>query len=289
MNASSASLTIKPENIPAMPTVASRVMKLMGMPPEKVNLQELANVIHSDSSLASKVLKLANSSFYSPSCKIGTIRKALISLDLSAVKGLVVSVVMKNTYKNPGLEEEMMWKHSVGVAIAAKQLAQTLRCVDSDEAFTGGLMHDFGKSVIYLSEKARQGVNYQQMFTENLAGAAFIAREEAAFGLNHLAVGEQVAQKWELEDGLRCCLSHHHVPDENVIRSSANPDLLAVVAQANFTCHRLGIGICEPQAEAPIGDNPALKWLKQDQSWAEAMCEKIAETYEEQKDSFFTI
>lgn len=287
MEVSTGKTCFRPEDIPTMPAIAGRVMKLLSMPVERIEMRELTEVINSDSALASKLLKIANSPFYGFSRKIDTVKEALPLLGLSAIKGMVINVAMRSISKNPDAQQNMLWEHSVGVAIASRELARELRCCDPDNAFTAGLMHDFGKSVIYNSSHPNKREFYKEMIGKNRVGAELIEYEEAFFGFSHLSIGEMVVEKWNLSDDLAICLSHHHVPDEQTIEDSANPNLLCVVAQANILCHFLGIGIHDPLDEAPIKDNPAARYLKQLQAdRIENLADMILQAFEEQKNVF---
>ena len=46
------------------------------------------------------------------------------------------------------LPQGELWRHSIGVAVAAEGLTKELKLPPSDETFTAALLHDIGKLVL---------------------------------------------------------------------------------------------------------------------------------------------
>ena len=272
------------ENIPAMPAVATRVIQLVGQ--EGVQLSELASTISTDAALTARVLQIANSSFYGFSRKVDTVKEAVALLGLAAIKSLVIMVARRNIYKEPGLLENLLWDHSVSVALGANHLAKSLHCCDADEAFVAGLMHDVGKSVLNNSDHLKFLKLFQKAYSDNDTCDDFLKREEEFFSINHLACGKLVAEKWNLSDGLGSCLALHNLPSEETLKEAPAPSLLATVTLANLISHRLGHGLREPKEDEPLLESDAAAYLKLDEQRLETLIEEIGNNYFELKESF---
>ena len=134
-----------------MPVVATRVMQLM----QETNTtsKHLAEAISRDPAVSARILKIANSSFYSMRRQVKTLEHAIKTL-----KSLVFASSLKGLNKSYGLMEKMLWEDSIGGAIGAKVVAQRFRTGDPEEAFLAGLFRHIGKLVMnnMYSEKFLQ-------------------------------------------------------------------------------------------------------------------------------------
>ena len=76
------------KELPVMPPVAAEIMKRAENP--DADLGDMAHVISRDASLAVRVLKIANSSFYSMPRTIDTIQQAIVLLGFSTLRSVIV-------------------------------------------------------------------------------------------------------------------------------------------------------------------------------------------------------
>ena len=112
----------KARELPVMPPVAAEVMRKAEDP--ETDLASMAQLISRDASLAVRVLKIANSSFYSMPRKVETIQQSIVLLGYSTLRSVVVAASMKDVFARFGLAERLLWEH----AIAAGCAATVLRC-----------------------------------------------------------------------------------------------------------------------------------------------------------------
>ena len=107
----------------------------------------------------------------------------------------------------------------------------------ADVAFTGGIIHDVGKTVLALF--------VQNAFREILArvetgGVSFQQAEREIMGYDHQEVGERILSKWKFPEVLKAIVRYHHEPEK------APADVrkaVSVVHVANTICLMAGIGI----------------------------------------------
>src|SRR5215475_11469860 len=74
--------------LPTLPVIAMKVLELTRR--EDVSVPEIANLIMTDTALASKILKTVNSPFYGLTKQVSTVSAALVVLGLQAAKTLAL-------------------------------------------------------------------------------------------------------------------------------------------------------------------------------------------------------
>ena len=137
------------QDLPPLPAVIVRVMQTINDP--NTSAADLNRLISADQALASKVLRLVNSSYYGFPRKISTITNAVVILGFNTVRNLTTSLGVFNAFDAQGqktaLDRDEFWAHSLGVAVAAGVIARRkgIGSKSVEEVFIGGLMHDIGK------------------------------------------------------------------------------------------------------------------------------------------------
>ena len=91
-------------SLPTLPTVASKLISITSNP--ETSMAEIARLISKDIAISAKILKIANSAFYSFSSKISTVHQAVSNIGKNAIRSLVLSVsflTIKTNYKMKSL------------------------------------------------------------------------------------------------------------------------------------------------------------------------------------------
>ena len=123
-------------------------MKLISS--EESSVKDIAGVIIKDPTLTSRVLKMANSSFYRREGEISTVNQAVMMLGANAIKSLVLSASILNLSninrdrKDHFRDPRLFWKHSLETGIGAQLLARTISYPVPEEGIVAGLLHDIG-------------------------------------------------------------------------------------------------------------------------------------------------
>jgi HD-like signal output (HDOD) protein len=200
------------------------------------SLADIAKIIYRDQGLASDVLKIANSVFYSGIRPAKTIQDATVRLGTKAIYNLVTAVTQKQLYrtrnKKYGRWATPLWSHSLGVAIAARWLSLNLRRRQlAEEAFMAGLLHDIGKLILLKvledldDPKTTPGGISADLVDEILENM-------------HAYHGERYLRRINIPDVYSEVAGMHHDPGidpENVIMN--------VTRLGNLACRKLGIGL----------------------------------------------
>ena len=206
--------------LPSLPTIALRIIDAIKT--EDADMAELAKIVSSDPALASRILKISNSSFYALPQKIDTIQKAVTVLGTKALKNIALSFVIAKTMRtdsNNGFNHEFFWKRAVTAAVAADIIANIIK-QKSDDTFIMSLLQDIGIIILYLSMPKE----YAKVFEEKYASSTNIVEaEKKIFGYDHQEVGTKILEKWGLPETIYTPIQYHHhsknIPSEIEIKA----------------------------------------------------------------------
>jgi putative nucleotidyltransferase with HDIG domain len=225
------------EDLPTLPTVARQIVATANSP--RTSATDVGALINRDQALTGKVLKLVNSAFYGFPQQIKTINHAIVILGFNKVKNVVLTasvfdLAAEGTRHH--LDVRRFWEHALGTAIAAQVVATQIgRGVAPDDAFVGGLLHDFGKVILdqFLPEEYGPVLDYARTDKTLLRAA-----EKEVLGFDHQQVGTWLAEKWKLPAELVTAIRYHNLP------SSARDEreMAASVHVGDIVCRALGVG-----------------------------------------------
>lgn len=268
-------------DLPTIPIVATKVMQLIES--ENATADELSKVVSSDPAVAARVLKISNSAFYGCQRKIQSLSTAIMMLGFNTLRSLVITASLKQVYQPYGLVEKMLWEHSFGAGLASKIIASSTRLANEEESFLAGLFHDIGKTIMNHLDRDKFQTVMQRCYNE---GIDFAEAEKNAYDFSHDEVGACVIRKWNFPEGLATAVMRHHSLDSCDLDDSYLKNLTAVVSLANMFCHKLGIGVRNPDEGLQLASTKAAKLLGLREERLEFLLETFRESYEKDK-SFF--
>jgi HD-like signal output (HDOD) protein len=200
------------------------------------DLKEVVEIILKDQVLASRVLNVANSSFYAGLKSAKTIQEAVVRLGAQSVSNLAVMVTQGQIYASPRKEInhllERLWIHAIGTGFAARWLASRLGLNRlCDESFLAGLLHDIGKLfLLKVIEDLQTRGTGSNTFSPTLI--------DDVLETMHCQHGERLMRQFNVPE-IYCTVAAKHHND-----AVAGEDItLNLVRLANLTCHKLGIGL----------------------------------------------
>ncbi len=230
------SVIAKATELPVLPGTAQKVLAMMGDP--DVSIEKIKRIVSSDPSLATKLLKVANSAFYGGYRNIQNLNQAILRLGLNSVRNIIVATSMKNVYKRFGLAERMLMDQLIGSALISSIIARESRMADPEDAFIGGLLHDIGKVVLnneYPNEFARV---MERVYNDSVQ---FTAAEIEVFAFSHRELGAMIIRKWGFPESLELLLkyfdNHEELAKERVLYN-----LAVIIRLADILCQKNGIG-----------------------------------------------
>jgi len=199
--------------IPMLSAVATRLLEITGN--DDHSIIDVGKIVENDAYLTSRVLRIANSVAFSPIEPIQTVSKAVSYLGEKMLIGIAIGSGSAKVFSKPlqGYESGAgeLWDHSLRTAIASRELAEySKEEISSNVAFTAGLMHDIGKSVI--SEFLEGNTSELTTLCDKGVAEDFLAAEKDTTGTDHCEVGYQLAQHWHLPPALIEVIKYHHHP-----------------------------------------------------------------------------
>jgi putative nucleotidyltransferase with HDIG domain len=222
----------KIQSLPVLPQVAMRVTERMQS--STATLPEIAELIKSDVGLSTKVLRLANSSYYSIPGGVTEVSKALQFLGFTTIAQIVLTSSVFGAFQAQGTTEfplSRFWLHCFAVGLLAEMTSKNLKLGNPSEAFVGGLLHDIGKLI--LLELAPEQL--QKTVRHSLENKISFLEAESALGVqNHVQLGVEIARHWKLPTSIQNAIANHHTPSRN--------KEWALIEWANLWVNANGIG-----------------------------------------------
>jgi putative nucleotidyltransferase with HDIG domain len=178
-----------------------------------------------------------------------------VYLGHGAIQSLVLAASISAFLERPvpgyALDRGELWKHSVGVAAGARLITLKFGAQIAEEAYSAGLLADIGKLVleVALRDADLSAPEYQSR--------SFADLELDFFGIDHAALGAEMARRWHLPAHLVEAIACHHRPAQ----ADAGGLLAAAVHVADGAMMMLGVGLgrdglqypLDPQACARLG------------------------------------
>jgi HD-like signal output (HDOD) protein len=204
-------LLVSEIKLPALPQVLIELLRVINDPASSAT--DLAEVISMDTSLASYLLRIVNSAYYSFPFPIDTVTRAVVLIGNREISSLAFSTSFLKMFKaSPAamLNIELFWKHNIACGIIARALAQHCKKKNPARHFVAGLLHDIGRLVIFsnLPDLAKEIMAVGHEKTLLLTEA-----EQVVLGFDHARFGGALLGKWNFPSTLVAAVLYHHAPD----------------------------------------------------------------------------
>jgi len=272
-------------DLPPVPAVATKVLELLG--DEFADYKKIADAISSDPAVSARLLKVANSAFYSMSRQVKTLDHAIAIVGERTLRSLVLAASLEGMNKSYGLLEKMLWEDSIGCAIGCRVLARKFSSADPEEAFLAGLFRHLGKVIMNYSN----GEAYRALVEAVYAGEGTYRQLEGNyFPYAHAVVGAAVLDKWNFNRSLVMTTLHHDdlkIPVEE--EEEGSRDLFRLTATVNlsdFICRKLGIGQREADDALDVASCPGALALELGEDEVVEATTEIDEIFNENRESF---
>jgi len=209
-------------NTDSLPTLPTLYTTLNQMIREDKSVKDITEKIEQDPSIASKVLRVANSAFYG--AKTGSISKSIMYLGLVNVKNIVLTnsvFAMTDSIKEM---QDFLWAHAVGTNKLLSMIYRNFLKKKLPNSYaSAGLLHNIGVVVLYNEF----GKDYLKVVSNALWGGKGLDVSEEENGyLSHMEIGGYLLDWWEMPLGIvEAALYHHNPLDERII----NKELVTAV------------------------------------------------------------
>lgn len=269
------------DRLPSMPLVAAQMMDLINSP--ETSASQLANVVSKDPAVSARVLKIANSSFYSMSRQVTTLSTAIVILGERTLKSLVLAASMRGMHQSFGKVEQMLWEDSMVCALGSRFLARKLLLTDPEEAFMAGLFRHIGKVVMNNQESPAQKLTTEMISSET---PGQLQNEKQNFGATHAEIGAAVLEYWKLSEALSLVALHHFDVQLTGIK---DPDVINLICLVNIASQFPDIfGIYGARQEIALAELPGAKILQLKAERLEELLAEFSSVFEENRDEFLS-
>ncbi len=237
--------------ISSIKTVVSGIVNTINDP--RSTVKDLQDIIEIDPPLTAKVLRIANSAYYSSPNLISEIRQALIWMGTDVLRELALSQKVCEIFQKDevihGYSRIMLWKHSIAVALLAKMIFRREFGLKGEDIYAAGLMHDIGIIVEdqFLQNDFKHILSKTKDEKKNLSKA-----EYEVLGYTHTDIAREITNRWDFPQELVVSIGYHHRPNkitQEFLRFGSTLYL------ADYLCQMRGIGY----ADAPFHDKTAFE------------------------------
>ena len=182
-------------HLPSAPRVLPRLESLLS--DGNSSMDEVVQLIRLDLGIATRVLQVANSAYYSKGNRCLTVDESVNRVGYDQVFDLVAYAVATQVLARPltiyGLEADELWKRSVACASAADLLAVHTG-LDRNIAYTNGLLHCVG--MVVINEWASRHEPTLLLKGDDFPREAS-ELERKHFGFTQAEVGAALLRHWE--------------------------------------------------------------------------------------------
>lgn len=203
---------VNPVDLPSPPVALARVVRLASDP--DVTSEQLGAVVASDPAFTAELLRTVNSPFYGLKQPVTAARRAVTVIGIRALRNLAICFAVRDSLSSSGVRAEdlaLFWEDSLRRAVAARVLARATRIAAPDEAFTLGLLQDFGMLAL-LHANRNEFANWPKWRTYSPDERR--AAEVRTFQVAHDDLARQLGARWGLPAQLLEALAFHHAPDD---------------------------------------------------------------------------
>ncbi|MEW6052078.1 MAG: HDOD domain-containing protein [Candidatus Zixiibacteriota bacterium] len=196
--------------LPPFPKVTTKLLAMLQ--DDTVSMDDLAVVVSSDPSLATKVIHLSNSPFYMVARQVETVKDALFVLGVGSIKSITTGLSIQKGLnqlqpRSALFNMQDFWKHSYATAIVANKLGARRDRKLGDSLYLAGLIHDVGKMIMayYWPEVWKGIVKTQAQTSEPVYDI-----EARLFHHTHAAIAAELFRNWKFPPAVIELVEYHH-------------------------------------------------------------------------------
>ena len=258
--------------LPGLPYTFVQAMELSKNAVE-ITIDAVEEIVKNDPIATTRILSIVNSTYYALRHEVTSVRKAVIVLG----PGTVISVLMSISLIDlrTALDASLpipfvdLVRHSIATAFLARQITSisSLPKHSSEEedilnqAFTAGLLHDFGKLVLIHNFPEKAIKIYDSIVPFTTKDENLLHLEQASFGYNHAQMGGYMMRELKMPESLCGLIEEHHSdrpPDE---MDSTFRALLGILKLSNRLASNLGYKYNREVGSGALYDDPLVDLL----------------------------
>ncbi len=201
-------LTERASKLFTLPSIVFQLQELLFN--ETSTAVEIAELIGLDPALTARILRLANSSFYSFPSQIDTVSRAVTIVGTTEIYNLALATAAVSSFRGVNstiINMPNFWKHSIYTGLVAKNLLNQTGIRNSEYIFVAGLLHNIG--LLVLVEQYPDAVNQINARSEQLPSWE---REQEILQFTYADSSYQLLADWNLPLTIIRPVLHQHNP-----------------------------------------------------------------------------
>ncbi|NBB88043.1 MAG: HDOD domain-containing protein [Bacteroidetes bacterium] len=242
---------------PPLPQTLTDALALIHRP-ERLEVGPVTDMVERDPAVVARLLQTVNSAYYGLEHPVSGTQRAVVLLGPVAVTGLVVGMNMlklRSIMEGPAARCFLrLVRHNIAVAYLARHLYEDLPARPAvpandefaGDAFTSGLLHDFGKVILVYNCPEEAVALYEDgSIEQEVHEPDHQQMEQLLFGYDHTEAGEYAARKLNFPTPVVDTIAQHH-DRETLATEGPAGRLLRAVTGANLAVKAMGHAFSKP-------------------------------------------
>ncbi|HBT89843.1 HDOD domain-containing protein [Desulfobacter sp.] len=266
------------KELPGFAQVMAKMLTLCNDPDATIG--DVAKLVETDPSITAKVLGIVNSAFFNLRSRISAISEAVLFLGLDEVKKICLGATFFEKMVKSGRQQQFdrtfFWRHCLCVASLSQALAAEIGYPNPEDAYTAGLLHDFGKIALDRFGRVNYAVFCKNAF--NCTGPS-VEAERDVMGIGHDDLGAYYGHRWGFPQKLSLAIQYHHRRFNHLDLCKEDMQFICIVCLADFLAWTQGMGSVD--AISPLSLQPEVEQnIQLDRINFEAVIQKMDEEIE---------
>lgn len=198
------------DQLPSLPQVLLKILDAIQS--DSADYQHMADIIRQDAAVATRLIAVANSSYFGRPRQCETIERALLFLGTDAVKTIVITAAIKQFFSHFNQRHnhflKKFWRRSLVSANFAHVLATLTSYPSPDEAYLAGLLIDVGQLILLTSDEQP----YLSILDTCVDDKQLLEAEIAQYQKTHNQLSGELVDSWKLSGFMGDAVRYHHEP-----------------------------------------------------------------------------
>lgn len=196
--------------LPSLPQVLLRILEAIQS--DTADYQHMAEIIRQDAAIATRLISVANSSYFGRPRHCETIERALLFLGTDAVKTIVITAAIKQFFTHFNQRQNRFlkgfWRRSLICANFSQVLATLTSYPSPDEAYLTGLIIDVGQLILLTGDEQP----YLSLLESTNSDQQLLEAELRQYHKTHCQLSGELVDSWKLSGFMADAVRYHHEP-----------------------------------------------------------------------------
>jgi HD-like signal output (HDOD) protein len=214
-------------DLPSLPDVAVQINKVLQNP--NINMKAVANVMHADPVISTRIIQVANSAMFTGQPRTGSLHSAITRIGLKVTRSIVYSVIVHGLYtpKTPLTKKlmERVYEECIRTGVVSHMLCKVIGILEPEQALLAGIVHNIGVIPILIIADKNESLSKDEA-----------ELKKVIHDLEH-SVGATLLTQWGFSDELVTVAREHN---DWFRKGSGEPDYCDIVQAAKLHCKFIG-------------------------------------------------